>query len=205
MMRTLITVPMKEPTASKTRLAGELNAKARVRLVRLLYKRTLEFLLPIAEQVGADLSVVTGSEEAAKLARHFGYEVIGEPAGDNLTAATKEAAKWAIANGYNRLCIVPADLAAPSANDLVKFLESDAAVAICPSEDKGTNALLVSPPDAIPFRYGPMSAIRHHEEAEARGLDVKILPLESLSFDIDTGTCLERAIFSQPDIAEACA
>ena len=204
-MRTLITVPMKNPRASKTRLRGALSDPARDRLVRLLYRRTLEFLGPVAGNHGAALAVVTGDTVAADMARTAGFAVIEEPRDTDLSGALTAAGHWAVDRGYDRLCIIPADLAAPLATDMDRLLSSEAAVTVCPSVDRGTNALLLSPPDAIRFRYGPASALRHLEEAQAKGLTAVLLPLDSLSFDIDTSACLTRAMDVVPELQQACS
>ncbi|MEM7059059.1 MAG: 2-phospho-L-lactate guanylyltransferase [Pseudomonadota bacterium] len=205
MKDTLITVPMKDPRAAKTRLGNTLGAAGRQRLARLLYRRTLDFLGPIGRDTGADLAVVTGSAEAAELARKAGFHVIQEVVETNLSAAANCAAAWAEAEGYRRLCLIPADLAAPDPSDVKHLLTHQADVAICPSVDRGTNALLVSLPTAIRFRYGPQSAVRHLEEAQANGLIAAMIPLESLSFDIDTSACLDRARRNVPDLSDLAA
>ncbi|MEL6233579.1 MAG: 2-phospho-L-lactate guanylyltransferase [Pseudomonadota bacterium] len=202
MTRTLITVPMKALGGSKTRLSGHISDMQRDRLVRLLYRRTLAFLQPVARAGRADLAVVTASPEAAALAAAHGFAVIDEPQSAGLCGAAQRAAAWAVAADYDRLCILPADLAAPLEGDLDRLLSCKADMVLCPSTDRGTNALLLSPPDAIRFRYGPHSTLRHLEEAKARGLDAVVLPLDSLSFDIDTATCLTRAMAEVPAFAE---
>ncbi|MEM6304895.1 MAG: 2-phospho-L-lactate guanylyltransferase [Pseudomonadota bacterium] len=205
MSGTLITVPMKDPARAKTRLAGELSPQARLRFVELIYTRTLDMLVPVAHQAGATLSVVTGSSRAATLARRFDVRVIEEPGELGLTAAVGHVAGFAVAEGFDRLCVIPADLAAPLAADVRMLLESDADVTICPSTDEGTNALLVAPPDAIAFQYGPHSARLHLQSARALGLCARMMDLDSLSFDIDTSACLTRAMRAVPQIAQACA
>ncbi|MEM8741135.1 MAG: 2-phospho-L-lactate guanylyltransferase [Pseudomonadota bacterium] len=202
MTRTLITVPMKAVGGAKTRLSDHLSDVQRDRLVRLLYRRTLDFLQPFGRTGSTDLAVVTASAEAAALAAAHGFAVIDEPENAGLSGAAERAAAWAVAAGYDRLCILPADLAAPLAGDLEQVLASRADMVLCPSTDRGTNALLLSPPDAIRFRYGPLSALRHLDEAAARGLHAMVMPLESLSFDIDTAPCLTRAMAQVPALAE---
>lgn len=199
MSRTLITVPMKAPSRSKTRLAGRLSQPERARLARHLLRRSLKLLCQIE---CADLSVVTASPDAALLARNAGARVIPDP-DQGLNAALKAAADWAMAQGYERLCILPADLAAPEPDDIRTLLHSDAQVTLCPATDRGTNALLLSPPDAIPFCYGPGSADHHLHEAQRRGLRARALPLRSLAHDIDTTEGLDRA-FSPPELKAVC-
>ncbi|MEM9602688.1 MAG: 2-phospho-L-lactate guanylyltransferase [Pseudomonadota bacterium] len=204
MTRTLLTVPMKAPSASKTRLAACLSHAERIDLVCLLYQRTLQFLERARPRLKADLSVVTRSAVAADMARAHGCCVIDEPRGADLSGAVSCAADYATAAGYDRLCVLPADLGTPEVDDLVDLLQSPAAVAICPSEDHGTNALVVSPPHAIAFRYGAHSAQRHLVEARSRGLSVDLKPLNSLAYDIDTAVCLDRARVCVPGVAQLC-
>lgn len=196
---------MKAPSGSKSRLSGLLGAAERGRLVRLLYRRTLRFLQPFADAAEVDLAVVTASADAAALAAAHGFAVIDEPLNAGLSGAAAHAADWAVARGYDRLCLIPADLAAPLESDLRALLACRAAMALCPSTDRGTNALLVSPPDAVRFCYGPDSARRHLETARAHGLQPAVMPLESLRFDIDTAACLTRAMADIPAFAELSA
>ena len=203
-MKTLITVPMKDPKLSKTRLSGGLSDAARPRLARLLYRRTLDFLHPIAEKTGADLSVVTGSAVAAEMARSRGVAVIADPDPCTLSEAVATASCWACRRGYDRFCVIPADLVAPRSSDLVRFLESPGVVTICPSADQGTNALLVAPPDAIGFHYGPGSSRAHFNAAQAVGLRPVLMAFDSLSFDLDSSDCLHHAMEAAPDIRAVC-
>ena len=205
MSKTLIIVPMKDPSASKTRLADALPEAVRARLVRLLYRRCLSFLAPLAAETAADLAVVTRSQTARSIAEGLNVTVIEEPLGAGLSGAVSHAATLAKQQGYARLCVIPADLVTPKRADLRHFLQSKAAVTVCPSTDLGTNALLVSPPDVIPFRYGKHSASLHLREAQDRGLEACMMRLDSLSFDMDTTACLARAIRAEPEIARAIA
>jgi hypothetical protein len=63
--------------------------------------------------------------------------------------------------------------------------EHSPGVRLVQSPDGGTNALVLSPPHAIPFRFGPGSAARHRAEAVHRGMRAESVPLPSLASDID--------------------
>ena len=203
MRDTLIIVPMKDPLRAKSRLADTLSPLARARLAERFYRRTLVFLAPLAPRVGADVAVVTGSARCRAIAAEFGMPSIDEGQVETLSDAVGRAAAWAAERGYSRICVIPADLAAPDGADLETLLAMDAPLVVCPSADRGTNALLVSPPTAIPFRYGPASAARHLAEGEAAGIVGVLLPLESLSLDVDTSACLARARALAPDLEVA--
>ncbi|MEM9969781.1 MAG: 2-phospho-L-lactate guanylyltransferase [Pseudomonadota bacterium] len=199
MKKTVIVVPMKDPAASKTRLAGALDGPARARLASLLFSRTLDFLAEVACETGAACAVVTSSDTAKGMAEAAGFTVIDEPANSTLNGAARRAARWAEGQGYARLCLIPADLAAPRRADVLALLASEADVTVCPSADRGTNALLLAPPTAIKFHFGPRSAARHMKAAQ--GLDARLMPLDSLSFDIDTTDCLARAQRLVPELS----
>jgi 2-phospho-L-lactate guanylyltransferase len=59
-------------------------------------------------------------------------------------------------------------------------------VALVPSRDgDGTNALLISPPDAFAPSFGPGSFARHLAQAAQLGLTCRTLNLPGLGLDID--------------------
>jgi len=200
-MTTLIIVPMKDPARSKTRLSTVLDARERVDLARCLFCRGLTVLQEAQTQTDFDLAVVTASTEVRALAGDAGVPVITEVPGETLSAAIEQAATWATEHGYQRLGVIPADLAAPNPGDVARLLAAAAPVVVCPSLYGGTNALLVAPPRAIPFCYGPHSAWRHIEAAETLGLPALTLPLDSFRLDIDTSSCLARALRGEPSLA----
>ncbi|MEM8870915.1 MAG: 2-phospho-L-lactate guanylyltransferase [Pseudomonadota bacterium] len=196
----LVAVPMKDPARSKTRLSDAMAPEARHALARYLFKRTLELLREAQRLAEFDLVVVTGSEQVTAMAGSAGVSVLDEGPVAELSAAATRAAAWAAARGYRRFCVIPADLANPRPQDLAEFIGCPADAAICPSTDLGTNAILVSPPTAIRFAYGPRSATAHIKNAKQAGLTPRILPFESLRFDIDTSNCLEQAMIAFPEL-----
>jgi 2-phospho-L-lactate guanylyltransferase len=56
----------------------------------------------------------------------------------------------------------------------------------------GTNALLIQPPEILPFAFGADSFEAHLVAARRRGLDVKICERPHLAFDLDTAGDLGR-------------
>jgi len=180
----LFIIPMKDPAVAKSRLAEVLPDAVRARLAMALFRRTLGFLAEA--QAGVDVLVV--SESAAIEAEATGYFL--RQTGSGLNEAVTEGAAWAVAKGYRAICVLPADLADPSAEDLSRLLALGAGISIAPAHDGGTNALLVSPPDAISFHYGKGSCLAH--QRAAAGLPCTIIPLESFRYDIDTSADLAR-------------
>ena len=72
----------------------------------------------------------------------------------------------------------------------------------------GTNALLMSPADAIAPGFGPGSCERHVDRARARDLEVDVEPVASLALDLDTPEDLRElgaALSDDPGLAPATA
>ena len=58
-------------------------------------------------------------------------------------------------------------------------------MALAPSRDGGTSALLRAPAGIIPAHFGPESAKAHRELAQAAGVAYRELALASLALDVD--------------------
>ncbi len=186
MKELLFIIPMKDPALAKSRLAAVLPDAVRARLAMALFRRMLAFLAEA--QPGTDVLVV--SESAAIKAEVPGLFL--RQSGQGLNGAVHEGAAWAVARGYRAICVLPADLADPTPDDLARLLALRKGVVLAPAHDGGTNALLASPPDAISFHYGKGSCVAHQKAAEAAGVPCTIVPLDSFRYDIDTSADLAR-------------
>ena len=140
--------------------------------------------------------VVTRSPVVAQRAAVQGATVIPEPEAGDLNAAAELAAAWAAGIGADALLVLHADIPTLVESELKALLAAGvlAPVVIAQSRDGGTNALLVSPPDAIGFHFGRQSADAHEAAAKAAGLGVEVLALPHLSRDIDRPEDLAEAI-----------
>jgi 2-phospho-L-lactate guanylyltransferase len=186
---------MKDPSQSKTRLGDTLPAKARAALARTLFRQTLRVL----RMVDADLHVVvvTSSDAIRQIAYPFRAHLLDDPVTpdgeEGLSGAADVGARYAAHHRFSSVCILPGDLADPAIDDLQMLFSlprPDGSVIIVPAHDGGTNALLVSPPDAMTFSYGPDSCLQHQHVAEAAGLSCLIKPLPSLLYDVDRSSDL---------------
>ncbi len=196
MKQLLIAVPMKDPADAKSRLRAALPDPVRERLALGLFDNLLRLLTglgTVPDWTRVTLAAVTASDTVAARARALGATVIHDQ-GKDLNSALNCAAKWAEAHGFDALCILPGDLAAPVEADIRALLarHEPGTVTLTPADDFGTNALVVAPPDAMPFAYGPGSFHAHAAAAERAGLTPVIRPLDSLRFDVDTSDDLER-------------
>ena len=92
--------------------------------------------------------------------------------------------------------LVPGDCPALDPLELAALLgdaETCAArVTIVPDRHgSGTNALILSPPDAIEPCFGEQSRTRHEERARAMGVSWHVREVSSLALDVDTADDLE--------------
>jgi 2-phospho-L-lactate guanylyltransferase len=56
----------------------------------------------------------------------------------------------------------------------------------------GTNALLIRPPEVLPFSFGVDSFDAHLGAARTRGLDIRVCERSHLAFDLDSAEDLAR-------------
>ncbi|WP_319568913.1 2-phospho-L-lactate guanylyltransferase [Cohaesibacter marisflavi] len=195
--RVLVLIPMKAPTQAKSRLKTVLSDRERSALALALFKGVVAQVMGAVQSIKKagnphkviEIAVVSSSKTIEDIAADLGIIYLAEEAGAGLVAAVEEAAAKASWRGYKRLCILPGDLADPSASDIMRLLSypvDEGTIALCPSQDLGTNALVVTLPSPMPFAFGPESFTRHFSLAADRGLMPVILPLKSLRRDIDT-------------------
>lgn len=185
-MTVAIAILMKDPAVAKTRLSPVLANDARERLALLLFENTLQFFK--RTHTGGAVGVVTASRETAAISRKYGASVIEEAGASGINAAADRATEWAIGIGATSLLLVHADIATWVDEEVEQLLavRGRCSVVVGVSADGGTNALLLTPPDAIPFSYGPNSADAHEAAAHKSGRSCERLQLAYLSRDIDT-------------------
>jgi 2-phospho-L-lactate guanylyltransferase len=101
-----------------------------------------------------------------------------------------------MAEGASALLVLPADLPLLEPEDIRDVLgeaDDETSVVISPDSARaGTNALLLAPPDAVPFAFGLGSYEAHLQAARERGLDVRVCERPRLAFDLDTADDLAR-------------
>jgi 2-phospho-L-lactate/phosphoenolpyruvate guanylyltransferase len=179
-------VPVKETASAKQRLAGFLSGSFRQQLALAMFEDVMEAVTAVAELRG--VIVVTLDPTATGIALQFGAQVWTEGAGDGHTGAVTAAAHRLAATGATMLTM-PGDIPLVSPADVQQLLRSHAsgrAFTIVPARDKqGSNAILCTPADAVPLRFGPNSFYPHLSAAEKRGLVAKTVLLPRVALDID--------------------
>jgi 2-phospho-L-lactate guanylyltransferase len=83
-----------------------------------------------------------------------------------------------------------------------------AAMIVPDAHGSGTNALVLSPPDAFAPAFGPDSCARHVSRARAAGVSFALEPINSLAQDLDTPedmAILRDALLLDPEPAPRTA
>jgi 2-phospho-L-lactate guanylyltransferase len=192
-MKTCIVIPMKDPSQSKQRLSAVLNKGHRQALALSLFEQTLEFLR--CHFSDYPVLVVTSSKRIAIIATRFDAQVLMEIQPAGLNGAARLAAQWSCAQGFDTQLLIPADIAVLDEQEIKHLLSHRRAtpsVVICPSSDEGTNALMTSPPDVLPFCFGIQSSRAHLAAAFARGVHCTQLQMMNIAFDVDNPEDLDH-------------
>jgi 2-phospho-L-lactate guanylyltransferase len=183
-------VPVKALPAAKSRLLPHLGADTARRLSIAMLGDVLEALARVPTL--ARIAVVTPDATVAQTAREAGAEALLQP--DPGLNPAVESAGAALAPGpEDGLLVVLADVAGVRAEEIETLIGTlqGRGVALAPSRDGGTSALLRIPRDVIPAGFGPGSAKVHRDLAERAGVPFHELALPSLAIDVDEPADLE--------------
>ncbi len=188
-MRTLAVVPIKTLNAAKQRLAAALASGARQSLAQAMFSDVLASIR--RARLVDDIAVVTSDAVAQALAHGKRTTLLRDDREAGQSAAAMIGIRYAVTAGYDRVVLLPGDTPLLDARELDELLEvcesDDLAAAIVPDRHgTGTNALVLSPPDAMEPSFGPGSCERHVQIAEEVGAARRVIEVSSLSHDVDT-------------------
>src|SRR3989440_1243646 len=189
LLRTQAIVPIKSFSEAKQRLAHVLAAGSRRSLVQAMFSDVLASLRRCRQIDG--IVVVTADPLADSIARGDGIEVVHDDASAGQSAATEIGIAHAMADGFERVLLVPGDtplLDPAEVDDLLERTERDGVeVVIVPDRHgTGTNALALAPPDAMRPSFGEGSFERHMGAARDAGRVHRAEQVETLAADVDT-------------------
>ena len=194
-------VPVKNLGNAKRRLAGVLDQPTRTILYRAMLEDVLEALAGATSLAG--ILLVTRDDEAIALAQRYGVECLIEPENRGHTAAVEFGAGVLAARSAGALLQVPGDIPGVTAEEIEAVIEAHSpapAVTIAPSRDyRGSNAVLCSPPDVFPFRFGDDSFHPHLDAARAIGIEPTVVERAGIGLDIDTPDDMEAFLASPSD------
>jgi len=181
-------VPVGALDGAKSRLGAVLDAEERHDLVIRLADATIRSA--VATPAIAETLVITPDDTVRDLALAAGARPMRQRS-RGLNAGLREAREEALAAGATAMLVLPIDLprVSPAAlGAVVDTLAGDGGplVAIVPDRHgRGTNALLLAPPDIIDLHFGGDSRAAHVAAAAAAG--ARVVELDGpLSQDLDT-------------------
>jgi 2-phospho-L-lactate/phosphoenolpyruvate guanylyltransferase len=181
-------IPIGTLDGAKSRLGAVLDAEERRDLVTRLAGATIR--AAVATPGIAETIVITPDDEVRGLALAAGARPIRQRS-TGLNAGLREARDEVIAAGGSALLILPFDLPGVTPEALARVVDVLAdtpgpLVAIVPDRHgRGTNALLLRPPDVIDVCFGGDSHRAHTAAAAAAG--AHIIELDGpLTDDLDT-------------------
>ena len=179
-------VPVKEFAGAKQRLSPLLTPAQRHALAAAMLQ---DVLAALAGASLAGIMVNTADPEAAALARAYGARVVSEDARAGHTAAVAAMARILAGEGAKAMLTCPGDIPLVTAAEVAAVLDThrDApAFTIVPAHDgRGSNAVLLSPPDLVALRFGDDSFLPHLAAARRRGLEPSVVRPQGIGLDID--------------------
>jgi len=139
--------------------------------------------------------VVTVEPAATAIALRYGAKVWIDGARDGHTGAVTVAAHQLAAKG-SAMLTMPGDIPRVTAADVAHVMAAHpagAAFTIAPAwDERGSNAILCSPADLVPLRFGSDSFFPHLAAARAVGLEPTIVRNDSIALDLDEAAELAR-------------
>lgn len=191
-------LPIKDMSEAKQRLSGALAPHERRGLFGAMAEDVLAALAAVDRFAG--ILVVTRDPDAEALAERYGAEVLKEAENQGQISAVTAAAVALRARGVETLLALPGDVPTTTADEIRDVLAvhgAAPAMTIVPAGDgRGSNCVVCSPPDLIPFHFGNDSFRPHLAAAKAVGVRPRVIRRPGIRLDIDTPedlrTLLER-------------
>ena len=181
-------VPVGALDGAKSRLGAVLDAEERRDLVERLARGTIETI--VATPGIAETLVVTPDDEVRDLALAAGARPLRQRS-HGLNEGLREARDEAVAAGATAVLILPIDLpeiTTAAVRAVLAALDAAAPPLVAIVADRhgrGTNALLLAPPQVIDLRFGGDSFVAHTTAAIAAG--ARLVELDGpLAVDLDT-------------------
>jgi 2-phospho-L-lactate/phosphoenolpyruvate guanylyltransferase len=180
-------VPVKDTADAKQRLGNAVTPALRRRLAVTMLEDVLATL--VAAPGLAGLIVVTVDEAAAAFAGDCRARIVTEGAREGQTGAVAAAARLLAAEGKGAMLTIPGDVPLVTPEEIAQIIAAHDRTpdfVIVPSHDeRGSNAILCAPPDAVPLKFGDDSFLPHLDAARRAALAPKTLRLPGIGLDID--------------------
>jgi 2-phospho-L-lactate guanylyltransferase len=185
-LKTHAIIPVKRFEHAKQRLGEAVPAGARVALAEAMFLDVLSHLNR-SKRIDATL-VVTSDAKVARTTRWLGVEVLEQETDEGHSEAASAGVQLVLERGVDRVAMLPGDCPMLDPVELDRHLGTAprSALIVPDRHGTGTNALLLSPPDAFEPAFGPDSCARHVSRARAAGVSFAVERIHGLGLDLDT-------------------
>lgn len=194
-----VLVPVKALAQGKSRLSARLSAEARHALSRAMLT---DVVTSARSAAGVERVVVVSSDPSLlQLARQLGVEAVDEGYPRGLNGAVAVGTEFCLQLGATAVLVLLADLPLVTAQDIeliFRQMNGEPQIIVIPcKEGEGTNALLRTPPEVVPTRFGGPSLEAHRKVAREYSITCQTVEIPRIAFDIDSSEDL-RWFASQP-------
>jgi 2-phospho-L-lactate guanylyltransferase len=181
-----VIIPVKRLDNAKSRLSSLLTDDERKQFCLKMLEDVLRTVK--STKRAHETVVVSKDSTVSKIAKNFDATYLKERT-MGLNKTVSEAVDWCVEMGAISVLVLPADvpLVAPMDLNRIFTLGETASMVISPSRNgKGTNALLLTPPNVSQTFYGPRSFQRHIKEASKLKISFRRYRSPRIALDIDT-------------------
>jgi 2-phospho-L-lactate guanylyltransferase len=184
-MTATILMPVKSQEKAKARMTPVFTPAERAGLAWSMFIDVSRAL----SAVGYPVAVVTNSAPAAAKAADLGWRVFWESEQVSESVSVDAASRQLAVQGVTAVLRLPADVPLVEPRDIQQLAASTLSgrsTMLVPSRDgTGTNAILRSPPDLFPSRFGKNSLLLHKHEALRAGAHLVVIENSRLGLDLD--------------------
>lgn len=186
-------IPVKEFEGAKHRLSSLLTPEQRRLLAETMLTDVLDAVAGASRLAG--IMLITLEPKARAIAERLGARVETEGAREGHTGAVTAGLRILKREGRGGFMTMPGDIPAVRATEVDAVLAAHKpgpSFTISPAhDDLGSNAVICSPPDSVPLRFGENSYFPHLDAARAQGIEPTILRQPGIAMDIDHPVDLE--------------
>lgn len=180
-------VPIKELDGAKQRLAPLLSPAQRRALIEVMMGEVLEAVVGARSLAG--VMVVTVDPHATALATRLGARVVTDGAREGHTGSVTAGLTLLAREGRGGMITLPADIPAVTSQEIDLVVAAHLppkSFTISPAhDDLGSNAVICSPPNAVPLRFGDNSYFPHLDAAQRSGIEPTVIRQPGIAMDID--------------------
>jgi 2-phospho-L-lactate guanylyltransferase len=180
-------IPVKEFDGAKHRLAELLSPHERLVLAATMLADVLDAVAGCKRLAG--VMIVTIDPNATVLGQNIGARILTEGARDGHTGSVNAGRRILAREGRGGMITLPGDIPATRAAEIDAVLSAHLAppsFTISPAhDDLGSNAVVCSPPEMVPLRFGDNSYFPHLDAARRQGIEPTVIRQAGIAMDID--------------------